>query len=105
MLAIIKTGGKQYKVTAGQLLKVECLGAAPGDIIDFDQVMMIADDGDQNVKLGAPFIKGAKVSAEVIANGRAPKISIIKLKRRKHHMKRQGHRQNFTQVKITGIAH
>lgn len=102
MLAIIRTGGKQYKVTAGQVLKVESLEAAPGDVVSFDQVLMIADENQQQV--GAPFIKGAKVSAEVIANGRARKISIIKLKRRKHHMKRQGHRQNFTQVKITGIA-
>ena len=103
MLAVIKTGGKQYKVTEGQLLKVETFGAAePGDVVSFDQVLMISDENQQSV--GAPFIKGATVSAEVIANGRARKICIIKMKRRKHHMKRQGHRQNFTQVKITGIA-
>lgn len=102
MLAIIKTGGKQYKVTQGQILKVESLNASPGDKVSFDQVMMITSDTDH--KLGSPFIEGATVSAEVITNGRARKISIIKLKRRKHHMKRQGHRQNFTQVKITGIA-
>jgi large subunit ribosomal protein L21 len=102
MLAIIKTGGKQYKVSAGQVLKVESLEALPGDVVSFDQVLMIADENKNTV--GAPFIKGATVTAEVMTNGRAKKICIIKMKRRKHHMKRQGHRQNFTQVKITGIA-
>lgn len=103
MLAVIKTGGKQYTVTEGQVLKVETFAAVePGDKVSFDQVLMIS--GENQHSIGAPFIKGAKVSAEVITNGRARKISIIKLKRRKHHMKRQGHRQNFTQVKITGIA-
>ena len=101
MFAIIKTGGKQYRVSAGQVLRVESINADPGATIDFDQVLMINDQ--DNVDVGAPIIKGATVKAEVVNHGRFPKIEIIKMKRRKHHMKRQGHRQNFTEVKITEI--
>lgn len=102
MYAIIKTGGKQYKVREGETLKVEKLPAEVGDSIDFDQVMMIAD-GDK-INVGAPLIEGGKVTAEVTEHGRGKKIMIIKFKRRKHHRKQMGHRQSFTEIKVTAIA-
>lgn len=101
MYAVIKTGGKQYRVMPGDVLKVESIKAEVGDSINFDEVLMIAD-GD-NVTLGTPTIASAKVAAEVIAHGRAKKVEIVKFKRRKHHQKRTGHRQNFTQVQIQNI--
>lgn len=102
MYAIIKTGGKQYRVSAGEALRVETLDAAVGATVDFDQVLMVGE-GD-NAKVGAPLIEGAKVTAEVLEHGRADKVHILKFRRRKHHMKRQGHRQNYTAVRITDIA-
>jgi len=101
MYAVIKTGGKQYRVTPGNVFKVESLDAEVGATINFEEVLMIAD-GD-NVTIGNPTIASAKVAAEVIAHGRAKKVEIIKFKRRKHHQKRTGHRQNFTQVEILNI--
>lgn len=102
MYAIIKTGGKQYRVVPGQNLKIETLNSAVGDEIVFEEVLMI-NSGDNALHVGAPFVKGAQVKAEVIQQGRGKKIEIIKFRRRKHHMKRMGHRQNFTEVKITNI--
>ena len=102
MYAIIKSGGKQYRVTEGQKVKLEQLDVEPGNTVDFGHVLMIADGDD--VQVGSPFVKNAKVTGEVVGQGRAKKIEIIKFKRRKHHMKRMGHRQNFTEVKITGIS-
>ena len=101
MYAVIKTGGKQYRVSPGQTLKVEKLPQAVGEAVVFDKVLMVAEGED--VKVGKPHLSGAEVSAEVIEQGRAKKIKIIKFKRRKHHMKCQGHRQYFTEVKITDI--
>ena len=101
MYAVIVTGGKQYKVSEGQVLRVEKLVVDEGATVEFDQVLMVGQEGDMQV--GAPYVKGAKVAAEVVAQGRAKKIKILKFKRRKHHMKRMGHRQSFTEVKITGI--
>ena len=101
MYAVIKTGGKQYKVATGEQLKIESLNAEAGAQVSFDQVLMIAD-GDA-VKVGAPLVSGGKVNAEVVANGRGEKIRIIKHRRRKHYHKEQGHRQNLTEVKITEI--
>ena len=101
MYAVIKTGGKQYRVSVGETLKVESLEAEAGNSVDFAEVLMVAN-GD-SVTVGEPTVKGAKVSAEVIENGRGKKIEIIKFRRRKHHMKRQGHRQWYTEIKITGI--
>lgn len=101
MYAVIKSGGKQYRVSEGQVLRLEKLPAAAGESVELNEVLMVAN-GDQ-ITVGAPLINGAKVIAEVIAHGRAKKINILKFKRRKHHLKRQGHRQDFTQVKITGI--
>ena len=101
MYAVIKTGGKQYRVTAGETLKVETLPAEVGGKIEFDQVLMVVD-GDK-IEVGKPILEGRKVSAEVVSHGRHKKIRIIKFRRRKHHMKRQGHRQNYTEIKITAI--
>ena len=102
MYAVIKTGGKQYKVAPGEQLKIESLKAEAGDKVSFDEVLLIADGDSLNV--GAPLVKGGKVNAEVVANGRGDKIRIIKHRRRKHYHKEQGHRQNFTEVKITDIV-
>ena len=101
MYAVIVTGGKQYKVAQGEFLKVEKLEVAAGESITFDRVLLIGNGDD--VKIGAPVVAGAKVVAEVVSQGRHDKVTIIKFRRRKHHMKRQGHRQWFTEIKITGI--
>jgi large subunit ribosomal protein L21 len=102
MYAVIKTGGKQYRVKEGELIKFEELTAEVGSMFDFTDVLMITD-GDE-VTCGKPFIANAVVRAEIIAHGRHKKIKIIKFRRRKHHMKQMGHRQNYTQVKITAIS-
>ena len=102
MYAVIKTGGKQYRVKEGDVLKIEKLELETGSAVDFDQVLLVANGED--VKVGAPLVDGAKVSAELVNHGHGDKVKIIKFRRRKHSMKRQGHRQWFTEVKITGIA-
>ncbi|KEI72868.1 50S ribosomal protein L21 [Endozoicomonas elysicola] len=102
MYAVIKTGGKQYRVTEGEILKVEKLDTAAGESLEISDVLLIANG--EELKVGAPVIEGAKVTAEVVSHGRGPKIKIIKFKRRKHHRKQMGHRQWFTELKITGIA-
>lgn len=102
MYAVIKSGGKQYRVQEGQTLKLEKLEVATGESLDFDQVLLVADGDD--VKVGAPLVEGAKVTAEIVSHGRGEKVRIIKFRRRKHSMRRQGHRQWFTEVKITGIS-
>lgn len=101
MYAVIVTGGKQYKVAEGEFLKIEKLEIGTGESVVFDRVLLVAKGDD--LKIGAPVVEGAKVTAEVISQGRHDKIRIIKFRRRKHHMKHQGHRQWFTEVKITGI--
>jgi large subunit ribosomal protein L21 len=102
MQAVFKTGGKQYRVAEGDKIRVESLKAEAGDDVSFDQVLMLVDG--ENSKIGTPTVEGGKVSAKVVANGRGDKVHIIKFRRRKHHMKRQGHRQNYTEVEITGIT-
>ena len=102
MFAVIVSGGKQYRVQEGQTLKLEKLTAEAGSSVEFDRVLLVGNGDD--VKVGAPVVEGAKVAAEVVAHGRGDKVTIIKFRRRKHHMKRQGHRQWFTEVKITGIS-
>ncbi len=101
MYAIIETGGKQYRVAEGQTLKIEKLEAEAGHTVDFDRVLMVGEG--ESARVGAPLVDGAKVVAEVLKHGRADKIRIIKFRRRKHHMKSAGHRQYYTQVKITAI--
>jgi len=100
MNAVIKTGGKQYRVSQGDKLNVESLVAEPGDELEMDQVLMI-HDGDA-VEVGKPVIEGAKVTAKVIEHGRGDKIKIVKFKRRKHYRRQMGHRQNYTRIEITG---
>lgn len=102
MYAVIVSGGKQHRVKEGETLKLEKLEVETGGTVEFDKVLLVAD-GDQ-VQVGAPVVDGARVTAEVIDHGRHDKIQIIKFRRRKHSMKRQGHRQWFTEVKITGIT-
>jgi large subunit ribosomal protein L21 len=102
MYAVIQSGGKQYKVAEGDLLKVEMIEAEPGSEVQFDKVLLVANGAD--VKVGAPLVAGGLVKAEVVAHGRHDKVRIIKFRRRKHHRKQMGHRQWFTQVKITGIS-
>ncbi|KAF0804766.1 50S ribosomal protein L21 [Alcanivorax xiamenensis] len=101
MYAVIKTGGKQYRVEEGDILRVEKIEVGTGETIDFDQVLLVADGDD--IKVGQPLVEGAKVSAEVVEQGRHKKIHVVKFRRRKHHRKQQGHRQWYTAVKITGI--
>lgn len=102
MYAVIKTGGKQYKVAQGDTLKIESLEAEVGASVSFDEVLMVAN-GD-SIKFGAPKVDGVNVTAEVLAHGRGDKVHILKHRRRKHYHKEQGHRQNFTAVKITEIV-
>ncbi|MCB1751783.1 MAG: 50S ribosomal protein L21 [Gammaproteobacteria bacterium] len=102
MYAVIQTGGKQYRVSEGDILRVEKLGAEAGAEMELDKVLMIAD-GD-NVKVGAPYVEGGKVSATVRSHGRGKKVKIVKFRRRKQYLKRQGHRQSYTELQITGIS-
>ena len=102
MYAVVKTGGKQYRVSPGDKLQVELLGVNEGDEVTLDQVLMMGEGGD--VTIGAPLIDSASVTAKVLQNGRAKKVEIIKFKRRKHHQKRTGHRQHFTEIEITGMS-
>ena len=102
MYAVIKTGGKQYRVAKGDSLKVETIAAEEGSSIELDEVLMVANGDD--IKVGTPLVDGGKVTATVKAHGRAKKIEIIKFRRRKHHDKQMGHRQNFTEIEITDIS-
>jgi large subunit ribosomal protein L21 len=102
MYAVFATGGKQYRAVTGDILKIEKLNAEKGSTVELDQVLMVGEGED--VKVGSPYLKGGKVTATVVEHGRGDKIRILKFKRRKHHMKRMGHRQDFTRIEITGIA-
>jgi large subunit ribosomal protein L21 len=101
MYAVVKTGGKQYRVSGGQKVKVETLLAEVGAEVVLDQVLAIGEG--ESVKLGKPLVAGASVTAKVIAHGRGDKVHIFKMRRRKHYRKQQGHRQNYTELEITGI--
>lgn len=102
MYAVIKTGGKQYKVAAGEKLKIESLGVEVGEQVTLDQVLMVVDGA--NVSIGSPTVAGAKVEATVLSHGRGKKVKIFKLRRRKHYKRQQGHRQNYTEVVIGEIT-
>lgn len=102
MFAVIKTGGKQYRVSQGDKLRVESLDADEGESVNLDQVLMVGE-GDK-VTVGAPLVSGASVSAKVLTHGRGKKIEIVKFRRRKHYRRQMGHRQNFTELEITGIS-
>ena len=101
MYAVIKSGGKQHRVVEGETLKLEKIEVAAGETIEFDEVLMVGEG--ESVKIGTPVVEGAKVTAEVVSQGRHKKVKIVKFNRRKHHRKQMGHRQWFTEVKITGI--
>jgi len=102
MYAVISTGGKQYKLAQGDVCRIEKLDAEEGATVEIDKVLMIAD-GD-NINIGTPFVDGGKVTATVKSHGRAKKIEIMKFRRRKHHQKRTGHRQYYTEIEVTGIS-
>lgn len=102
MYAVIVSGGKQHRVEEGEVLKLEKLEVSTGETIDFDKVLMVGEGAD--VKIGTPYVESGKVSAEVISHGRGKKVTIIKFRRRKHSRTQQGHRQWYTEVKITGIS-
>ncbi|MEO8401859.1 MAG: 50S ribosomal protein L21 [Gammaproteobacteria bacterium] len=102
MYAVITSGGKQFRVTEGLTLKISKLTAEVGATIDFDKVLMVVN-GD-NIKVGKPYLSGSKVAASIVSHGRHKKIHIVKFRRRKHHRKQMGHRQDFTEVKITHIS-
>jgi large subunit ribosomal protein L21 len=100
MYAVIRTGGKQYRVSEGERLRVEKLDGAVGDSLSFDQVLMLGGD---KVQIGKPLIAGAKVTAEIVAQDRAKKIIVYKYRRRKNYRRKAGHRQPFTELKVTAI--
>ena len=102
MYAVVKTGGKQYRVSAGEKLRIEQIGAEVGQEIVLDQVLLVADG--EALKMGAPLVSGATVKAKVLGHGRGDKVHIFKMRRRKHYRKSQGHRQNYTEIEILGIA-
>jgi len=102
MYAVIKTGGKQYRVSSGEKIKVEQIPADVGSQITLDQVLMVADG--EKVSIGAPLVAGAIVQATVVAHGRADKLHIFKMRRRKHYRKSGGHRQNYTEIQIDKIS-
>lgn len=102
MYAVILSGGKQHRVSVGDVVRLECLATDVGETYSFDQVLMLADN--DNIQVGQPYLADAKVHAEVLGFGRGDKVEILKFKRRKHHMKRMGHRQDYVEVKITAIA-
>ncbi|KPK33900.1 MAG: 50S ribosomal protein L21 [Betaproteobacteria bacterium SG8_40] len=102
MYAVIKTGGKQYRVSSGEKIKVEQLAADVGSQITIDKVLMVAD-GDK-VSIGKPLVKGATVQATVVNHGRGDKVRIFKMRRRKHFKKQQGHRQNYTEIQVDQIS-
>lgn len=102
MYAVIATGGKQYRVSDGAVLRVEKLDAEEGATIEFDRVLLVGDG--ETVSVGKPFLEGGKVQAVVMSQGKGRKVEIIKFRRRQNYRRTKGHRQHFTQVKITGIV-
>ncbi|MCB1915454.1 MAG: 50S ribosomal protein L21 [Rhodocyclaceae bacterium] len=102
MYAVVKTGGKQYRVSAGQKIKVEQIPADVGSEITLDQVLMVGEG--ESVRIGTPVVDGAAVTATVVSHGRHDKVKIFKMRRRKHYIKHQGHRQNYTELRIEAIS-
>ncbi len=102
MFAVFASGGRQHRVTEGEVIKLQLLRVEPGEEVVFEKVLIVADGDDVNV--GTPYVDGGKVTAEVISHDRGKKIQVLKFKRRKDYLRRQGHRQWFTELKITGIS-
>ena len=101
MYAVIATGGKQYRVTEGETLKVEKIAGEEGSDIELEQVLMVADG--ENIQVGTPLLEKGTVTAKILAHGRGKKVEIVKFRRRKHHRKQMGHRQSFTEIEVTKI--
>jgi large subunit ribosomal protein L21 len=101
MYAVIRTGGKQYRVSEGDTVRVEKLAGAVGDTLKFDEVLML---GGEKVSVGAPLVKGASVAAQITAQGKDKKVIVFKIRRRKNYRRKNGHRQPFTELKVTGIS-
>ncbi len=101
MFAVIESGGKQHRVEEGEVLRLEKLAAGPGETVTFDRVLLIAEGDD--IKVGTPFVDGGEVTAEVVGEGRGDKLTVIKFKRRTNYHRKQGHRQSYTEVRVTGI--
>ena len=104
MYAVIKTGGKQYRVAEGQKLRVEKLAGNAGDKVTFDEVLLVGGAERDTPKIGQPLVKGASVAAEIVGQDRGKKIVVFKFKRRKNYRRKNGHRQPYTELKITGIS-
>jgi len=102
MYAVIATGGKQYRVSEGSVLRIEKLTAEAGAEVEFDRVLLVGEGGE--VKVGAPFVDGGKVVATVQSHGKGDKVSIVKFRRRKHYLRQGNHRQPYTEVKVTSIV-
>jgi large subunit ribosomal protein L21 len=102
MYAVIATGGKQYRVESGSVLRVEKLAAEPGSSVTFDQVLLVGSG--EGVKVGSPMLGGASVQATVERHGKSDKVSVVKFRRRKHYLRMKNHRQQFTEIKVTGIS-
>ena len=102
MFAVFESGGKQHRVIEGEVVRLERLDGNPGDNIEFERVLIVAE-GD-NVSVGSPYVDGGKVTGEVVGQGRDDKVRVVKFKRRKNYLRRAGHRQHYTEVKITGIT-
>ncbi len=101
MFAVFESGGKQHRVSEGDVIRLERLSGEPGESVEFDRVLLVSE-GD-GVTVGMPYVEGGKVTAEVLGQGRGAKIRVIKFKRRKNYLRRIGHRQDYTEVRITGI--
>lgn len=102
MFAVFKSGGKQFRAELGYTIQVPSLTAEPGETVTFEDVLLAADDG--NVKVGAPMVAGASVKAEVLRHGRTKKVIVFKRKRRKGYRKKQGHRQGFTEIRVSEVV-
>jgi large subunit ribosomal protein L21 len=102
MYAVIATGGKQYRVSEGSVLKVEKIEAEPGATVEFDQVLLVG--AGEQIKVGAPYLSGSKVTATVQSHGQGDKAVIVKFRRRKHYLRQGTHRQKYTEIKVTGIV-
>lgn len=102
MYAVIATGGKQYRVSEGTVVRVEKLAADAGATVEFDKVLVVGEGAD--VAVGAPYVSGARVTATVQAHGKGDKVRIVKFRRRKHYLRQKGHRQLYTEIKVTGIS-
>lgn len=103
MFAVFESGGKQHRVSEGDVIRIERLSGEPGQSVEFERVLLVSEGDGVAVAVGAPYVEGGKVTAEVVEQGRADKVRVIKFKRRKNYLRRAGHRQQYTAVRITGI--